>query len=204
MFEKHDFVPPPWESPLAFQPLEAILNQHFPDDRSTLSAIEFGCGASATAVWLSSMFTRVTAIDISEFAISRAKSILGADKVNWIVGDIFDLPKISKEKYDFLFDMQCFHAIDDKSAVVACVKACLKPATGVAVVVVGAKTDDGEVITKGPPRLTKKEILSPFEAAGFEVMTCDIGQFNQTVFYSSTFGEPPQCWIAILRHHDFD
>ena len=57
--------------------------------QTQLRAIELGCGASATALWLAtSGGFDVTAVDISEHALSRARLMPESDKVKWAKRDI--------------------------------------------------------------------------------------------------------------------
>ena len=76
----------------------------------TASIIDIGGGDSKLVDFLlAEGFTNVSVLDISEAAIQRAKTRLGADadKVKWIVTDILDFKPI--EKYNLWHDRAAFH-----------------------------------------------------------------------------------------------
>jgi SAM-dependent methyltransferase len=57
-------------------------------------ALDVGCGEGGDAIWLAQRGWTVTAIDISEVAVSRARTASGrADgSVEWICGDVLQAP----------------------------------------------------------------------------------------------------------------
>jgi SAM-dependent methyltransferase len=57
-------------------------------------ALDIGCGEGADAIWLAQRGWTVTAIDVSEVAICRARqaSRLASASVEWICGDVLDTP----------------------------------------------------------------------------------------------------------------
>ncbi|MBS4043682.1 MAG: class I SAM-dependent methyltransferase [Chitinophagaceae bacterium] len=72
--------------------------------------IDVGCGTSYFVDHLlKNGYTNITALDISETAISKVKSRLGsqADNVNWIIGDINQFEP--EGRYDFWHDRATFH-----------------------------------------------------------------------------------------------
>jgi cyclopropane fatty-acyl-phospholipid synthase-like methyltransferase len=112
-----DSLPPPWESNVEFHGLkEYILNSSFNnEDNKHNNAIELGCGASKSSIWLARYFN-ISAIDFSSKALERAKKMLGSEAVNWIEADLlnsnlFNNELIIKNGYDFVFDIQCFHVL---------------------------------------------------------------------------------------------
>jgi SAM-dependent methyltransferase len=57
-------------------------------------ALDVGCGEGADAIWLAQHGWTVTAIDVSEVAICRAREAchLAGASVEWICGDVFETP----------------------------------------------------------------------------------------------------------------
>src|SRR5579859_956119 len=58
------------------------------------TALDVGCGEGADAIWLAQCGWTVTAIDISEVAIRRAREAphLACASVEWICGDVLETP----------------------------------------------------------------------------------------------------------------
>jgi SAM-dependent methyltransferase len=57
-------------------------------------ALDVGCGEGADAIWLAQRGWTVTAIDVSEVAVSRARAASDRSRVSveWIVGDVLERP----------------------------------------------------------------------------------------------------------------
>ncbi len=57
-------------------------------------ALDVGCGEGADAIWLARRGWTVTAVDISEVAISRAREVggLAGAAVDWVCGDVLQTP----------------------------------------------------------------------------------------------------------------
>ena len=51
-------------------------------------ALDLGCGEGADALWLASRGWLVTAVDISEVALTRAAAAAGEAKVSWVHADL--------------------------------------------------------------------------------------------------------------------
>jgi SAM-dependent methyltransferase len=66
-------------------------------------ALEIGCGEGADAIWLAERGWAVTAIDVSEIAICRAReaSRAAGASVEWICGDVLQTP-FPAGSYDLL------------------------------------------------------------------------------------------------------
>ena len=188
-------VPPPWESASVFSQLPRIVQENMLAGSST--AIELGCGASATAVWLAANGFDVTAVDISELALSRARRFYPTSKVQWQLADIMDESFALQHagKYDLVFDMQCFHCLRDidETAAAEVIKKLLSP-RGTAVVVCGAEVEGEQA--RGPPRVARDDFLRPF-ASKLSVVSCELGRFNPTACYGDE--GPASCWIAVVR-----
>ncbi len=66
-------------------------------------ALEVGCGEGADAIWLARRGWTVTAIDISDVAVSRARQAaeLAGAAVNWVHGDALKAP-LSARAFDLV------------------------------------------------------------------------------------------------------
>ena len=67
-----------------------------------------GCGSAYEAAYLASMGLKVTAIDVSEPAIERARSIVGDLPVRFEVADFFEL---GQSDFDFVYERAFLCAI---------------------------------------------------------------------------------------------
>ena len=58
------------------------------------SALDVGCGEGADAIWLAQRGWTVTAIDISDVAVSRAREVADSvgSSVDWVCGDALQTP----------------------------------------------------------------------------------------------------------------
>ncbi len=89
-----------------------LLHNDFFNHHSSILII--GCGKGYDAIAAASFGLNVTALDFSEEAINSAKSIAQANKLNicLISEDIFKLPEIIQDRFDYIFDYVTYCAID--------------------------------------------------------------------------------------------
>jgi SAM-dependent methyltransferase len=125
-FNRRSF--PDWDSLYAKE--EAVFslpwyNKELDDDlREQLSSIkmtrgkrflDLGTGPATQAIELCKLGFQVTATDISENAISRAKSMTKEEEgIEFIVDDILD-SKLKEDYFDCIFDRGCFHVLEPSS-----------------------------------------------------------------------------------------
>jgi SAM-dependent methyltransferase len=66
-------------------------------------ALDVGCGEGADAIWLAGRGWAVTAVDISEVALGRAREAaqLAGATVEWLAGDVLELD-LPVRSFDFL------------------------------------------------------------------------------------------------------
>jgi SAM-dependent methyltransferase len=74
--------------------------------------LDLGTGPATQAIELSKLDFQVTATDISENAIIRAKRM--SKDIEFIVDDILD-SKLKKDSFDYIFDRGCFHVLEPSS-----------------------------------------------------------------------------------------
>lgn len=96
-----------WTEEIPYISLYQIHKLQLP---KTAEIIDVGAGTSNLVDHLlKDGYTNITVLDISETAITKAKTRLGslADKVTWIVSDITQFK--SKKQFDFWHDRATFH-----------------------------------------------------------------------------------------------
>lgn len=74
--------------------------------------LDLGTGPATQAIELSKLGFQVTATDISENAITRAKRM--SKDIEFIVDDILD-SKLKEDSFDYIFDRGCFHVLEPSS-----------------------------------------------------------------------------------------
>jgi SAM-dependent methyltransferase len=74
--------------------------------------LDLGTGPATQAIELYKLGFQVTAIDISENAISRAKRM--SKGIEFIVDDILN-SKLKEDSFDYIFDRGCFHVLEPSS-----------------------------------------------------------------------------------------
>lgn len=114
------------------------------------SIIDVGGGDSYLVDHLLDLgFTKLTVLDISEEALTRAKKRLGnrAKKVKWIVADaaLFN----PTEKYDFWHDRAAFHFLTDESDIANYLKTVQASLTPHGIFVVGTFSENGPTKCSG-------------------------------------------------------
>lgn len=82
------------------------LEEHLTQEGSVSGkkALVIGCGLGDDALILEKHGYEVEALDISPSAIALAKKRYPKSKVDFHVGDIYDMPVSSKGKYDFVYE----------------------------------------------------------------------------------------------------
>lgn len=100
----------PWDLGRPYKELIEFVKKNEP-----CSALDVGCGTGTDAIFLAQNGFEVTGIDIAKAAIKRAKNKArqAGVEVNFIVGDIFDMP-FESESFDFINDNGCFHLLDKR------------------------------------------------------------------------------------------
>ncbi len=75
--------------------------------------LDLGTGPATQAIELSKLGFQVTATDISENAIIRAKTM--SNDIEFIVDDIVDSKLKEEDSFDYIFDRGCFHVLEPTS-----------------------------------------------------------------------------------------
>jgi SAM-dependent methyltransferase len=85
-------------------------------------ALDVGCGKGRDAIHLAKKGWEVTAVDLEERAIAKAReSAAEADAhVHWIVGDVTKLGALARPPgYSLIYDLGCIQGLPDEAAALA-------------------------------------------------------------------------------------
>ena len=126
------------------------------------AAVEIGCGTGTNALWLATQGFEVTALDLAELAIARARSREGAGAVQFGVHDILAAP-LPGGPYTFAYDRGCFHVFDapeDRARFAERVAEALAPG-GLWLSIVGST--EGPARDSGPPRRSLRDLAVAVE-----------------------------------------
>lgn len=175
MWDSYDLTDPsstPWETKEADEKLVDIVR-----GRKFNTAIDVGCAVGTNADWLQKQGIQTVGIDISEKAISIAKTI--NQEVEWVCGNFVSNDVLVDKEFDLVFDRGCFHGytIPYSHFFVNKVSKILT-SDGIWISIVGANRSD--VVQFGPPRKTATEIISVVEEylEIVELSQCSISLFN--------------------------
>jgi 2-polyprenyl-3-methyl-5-hydroxy-6-metoxy-1,4-benzoquinol methylase len=99
----------PWDTG---QPSSELLRVVTEDAIQPCAALEVGCGTGTNAIWLAQQGFDVTAVDISQLAIerARAKATAAGVSVRFMVGNLATMPELVGP-FDFLFDRGLYHIL---------------------------------------------------------------------------------------------
>ena len=180
----------PWYTGRADYNLINCIDEH---PISQCKALELGCGTGDNAVWLSQNGFEVSAFDLSEIAIAKAKLKAGeiGVNVNFFVADIFK-DKIKGAPFELIFDRGVFHSFDKENERDQFAKS-----------VAGYLKDDGHWLSligsadeiregEGPPQITALKVAKAVEPY-FKIIYLKAGNFD------SLDKIPPKVWICLLQ-----
>ena len=133
-------------------------------------------------------------------AAAAAAAAAGGGSVTWLCDDVFELASRGfRSGVALLFDLQCFHAVrgsagsDAERRFAAMVAALLEE--GGRYIVVAGNAD--EAAGRGPPVLTREELVAPFEAEGLALLSLEACRFDATATYGVEC--PPLAWCAVFE-----
>jgi len=148
----------PWDSGTPCSELVRLLEEEI---ISPCQALDLGCGTGTNAIYLSQLGFDVTAVDISQVAIDKARGRVAAAGVS-VNLMIVKLPGIflPGKVFDFVFDRGCFHAIETNER--RLYAEMLKEITKEGSIFLLLTGNAREPRTPGPPTMTEEEIRSTF------------------------------------------
>jgi len=168
----------PWATLAPNVYLETHLSMH--DPVSAKKALVIGCGLGDDALILEKYGYEVEAIDISPSAIALAKKRHPGSKVDFHVGDIYDMPESSIGKYDFVYEgltIQSLPPVDRKKLVKIIVSLVTKGGE----LLVYAHSQNDEDNYGGPPWPLYDDEFSLFEKEGLEKIYAQKKDSNKPV-----------------------
>lgn len=148
----------PWDSGIPCSELVKAL-----EDRTVKPshALDLGCGTGTNAIYLAQKGFDVTAVDISQVAIERAREKADAAGVS-VLFMLAKLPGIflPGKVFDFVFDRGCFHTIknEERLRYTEMLKGLTRERSLYLMLCGNAK----EPRSPGPPTLTEDEIRETF------------------------------------------
>ena len=180
----------PWYTGRADYNLINCIDEHPISKRKTL---ELGCGTGDNAIWLSQKGFEVSAFDLSEIAIDKAKLKAGeiGVNVNFFVAD-FLKDNIQGAPFEFVFDRGVFHSFDEENEqdqFARNVAGNLKD-DGLWLSLIGSADETRE--GQGPPRRSAYRVVKAVEPY-FKIISLKAGMFD------SLDEIPPKIWICLLQ-----
>lgn len=156
-------------------------------------ALEVGCGTGSNVLWLCRQDFSVTALDVSELAIQRARENFFKAGLNckFFVLD-FLKQKICGAPFSFVFDRGCFHSFDsaiERSKYAKTVRSYLKK-DGLWLTLVGSI--DEPVRNPGPPQRSARDITTAVEPY-FKILSLYTSHFD------SDMKKPPKSWVCLMQ-----
>jgi SAM-dependent methyltransferase len=159
-------------------------------------ALEIGCGTGSNAVWLAQQNFSVTATDVSDIAIQKAKERASDAGVKcvFLVSDFLN-DEIPGAPFGFVFDRGCFHSFDsdeERKQLAENVALHLEKA-GLWLSLVGST--DGPPREVGPPQRSARDIVIAVEPY-FEILSLSSSHFDSESL------EPPRAWVCLMRKRE--
>lgn len=149
----------PWDTGSPSSELKKVLKSHIVSPKG--HALDLGCGTGTNAIYLEQKGFDVTALDVSNVAIKKAKEKAKKAKahVEFIQANVPEL-NIAGKAFDFVFDRGCFHAIDDADRIkYAKMLGRITADESAFLLLCGNAKEPRE---DGPPTVTEKEIRKTF------------------------------------------
>jgi len=97
--------------------LEALAFRDQLEEISFTNVLEIGCGTGKNTAWLAERAQRITAVDLSEKMIARAKEKLEGKPVNFVIADINEDWSFTGETFDLVSFSLMLEHIENLEAV---------------------------------------------------------------------------------------
>lgn len=154
--------------------------------------LDLGTGPATQAIELSKLGFQVTATDISENAITRAKRMTKG--IEFIVDNILD-SKLMEDSFDYIFDRGCFHVLKPSSRqrYVNQVSRLLRREGGLLFLKTFSATEPSRGAGCGPYRFSIDEIDSVF-SDGFVRQS-----FRETVYQGTLDILPKALFVVLIK-----
>lgn len=159
----------------------------------TCKVLDVGCGTGDNAIWLAQQQFEVTACDISQTAIEKAKERASKADVHcsFIVVDFLN-NSIPASNFGFVFDRGCLHSFHTNRKRKRFAKNVARILREDGLWLTLAGNADEQIREFGPPKLTAKKLLAAVEPY-FEIISLASGHFG------SDQSDPAKAWICLMR-----
>jgi len=152
--------------------------------------LDLGTGPGTQAIQLAKQGFDVTATDLSENAILKAKNL--SNEVNFVKDDFMN-STLQDNEFNFIFDRGCFHVFDipQRATYVKQIKRILNK-NGILFLKCMSIDEKDLPADKGPHRLSKQEIRDVF-SNDFEI------EIIRDTFFTGTINPLPKALFAVLK-----
>jgi SAM-dependent methyltransferase len=156
-------------------------------------ALDIGCGTGDNSIWLAQHGFEVTATDVSDLALEKAREKAAQANVDchFLLVD-FLKSKIEGGPFGFLFDRGCFHSFsseNDRSRFAQNAATHLEN-QGLWLSILGNADENRQ--GPGPPQRTARDIVLAVEPC-FEILSLISSHFG------SNHPNPPRAWRCLMR-----
>jgi SAM-dependent methyltransferase len=157
-------------------------------------ALDIGCGTGTHSVYLAQHGWRVTAVDVVDRALARARACAEAARVavDWIKADVADLGALGIEPgLTLAFDRGCFHGLDDRQrgAYAAAVTALAAPGASLLMMAFAPSR-----VPVAPRGVTDTEIVARFD--GWEMSATGPDSEGDP---AGPMRNVPRTWYRLIR-----
>lgn len=185
----------PWDSGVPSEHLKSLLTEEF---IKPCRMLEVGCGTGTNAIFLAQSGFDVTAVDIAEEAINRAK--VKADQagvnVRFLQADVTELRDVGPP-FPFVFDRGTYHIVRSRNLVGFQSMLAELVAPGGYFAVLAGNANEEAPSDKGPPRVGASELCAEIEGQSFDLVHLKEGNFHGVRISGEVFA--PLCWSGLFR-----
>lgn len=149
----------PWAKMQPYPYFQKWLNQLQPNKLLGLNSLVIGCGLGDDAEALANLgVENITAFDISPHAIAWCKKRFPDSKVNYVVGDLFNLNPEWNGKFNFVYECRNIQALplNVRTKIITNI-ANLVADNGILLVINYLRNNEQELTDSPPWRLSKEE-----------------------------------------------
>jgi|AGTN01.1.fsa_nt_gi 2-polyprenyl-3-methyl-5-hydroxy-6-metoxy-1,4-benzoquinol methylase len=193
--ERYETAETPWDSGVPSQNLGEFVEKQLIKPCRTL---ELGCGTGTNAIYLAQAGFEVTAVDLSELAIKRAKEKAEEKgvSVKFLQGDVTDLPDLGAP-FPFIFDRGTYHIV--RSINLKGFQKTLErySAPGGFYLVLAGSTNEPGPADQGPPRVAPQDLCVELEFDCFDLVSLEETHFHGVNVNGQMF--TPMAWKALFR-----
>ncbi len=152
----------PWER----TPGPAVLDRVLADDspESGRRALDVGCGTGRDAIHLAKKGWQVTAVDLEERALEKARQRAAEEgaEVDWMIGDVTNLGALGMQPgYSLIYDMGCIQGLPDDAAERAAEGITSLAATNATLLVLAFARDRRMILPNGMDREHIEALFGP-------------------------------------------